>query len=48
MPIEGIDPYSTTQPVAPPPAEETPPPESEPEPEVISEESTGNTIDTTA
>jgi hypothetical protein len=46
MPVEGIDPYYVTPTAATPPPEETPAPP--PEPEVITEENTGKTIDTTA
>ena len=46
MAIEGIDPYFATPPAATPPPEETPAPAQEPE--VVTEENTGNTIDTSA
>ena len=45
MAIEGIDPYSPPMPATPAPAETTPAPA---EPEVITEDNTGSTIDTTA
>lgn len=48
MAIEGVDPYFSVPPVSAPPVEETPTQETEPEREVITEESTGNEIDTTA
>ncbi|MBN2351806.1 MAG: hypothetical protein JXD23_04480 [Spirochaetales bacterium] len=46
MAIEGIDPYFAIPPAATPPPEEKPAPAQEQE--VITEENTGNTIDTTA
>jgi hypothetical protein len=46
MAVEGIDPYFITPPAPTPPPEETPAPP--PEPEVISEDTTGTTVDTTA
>jgi hypothetical protein len=46
MAVEGIDPYFVTPPAATPPPAETPAPA--PEPEVITEENTGTTIDTSA
>jgi hypothetical protein len=48
MAIEGVDPYFSVPPASAPPVEETPPQETEREREVITEESTGNEIDTTA
>ncbi len=46
MAIEGIDPYYVTTPAQTLPPEETPAPA--PEPEVITETNTGNTVDTSA